>query len=321
MPFPVVHSTLDPQALAREAAERYALASPVRCRLVARGSNDVYSVDHAAGRFALRVARARFRTADETRLETDFLRHLAMRGLAVPQPIDTATGAVSFELDAPEGARQVRAFTWATGSPRHPLTTAGAREAGHTLARLHELAADFPGRDRRRFNVLEPIAARRPLLTSLLAGSPLDGARVDAAIDRLADFVDGPLAPTLPSGMTHGDFQPANLLFVDDTQPTVIDFDDCGRDLLLKDLACFLWRNRFDAVDRAIDEAFLAGYESQRPLATGERAALPLLVLSRNLYIASACAVFIDRLGPIPGFDSPERFVELLEVDRDGSVA
>ena len=87
----------------------------------------------------------------------------------------------------------------------------------------------------------------------------------------------GPATP-LPAGPIHADYFPDNVLFDDGVVSGVIDFYFACVDVLAYDLAIALNAWGFDAagdvVPAAID-AFLAGYESVRPLTSAERAALP----------------------------------------------
>lgn len=313
MPFPVIHSTLDPQAIGAEARKRFGFEAPVRCRLIARGSNDIYEVQHRSGRVVVRVARAAFRTRSETLSELRFMRHLSSHGLALPVPISTCAGEDLLELEAPEGRRQVVVFSWLDGQARHPLAPDQARQAGQLLAELHRIGRGFDSSGARHLSVAQKIGAKRSALERLLEHHPTDARRVEAAARQVNHFLASEEAAHLARGMTHGDYQPANILLRDNGPLAVIDFDDCGVDVLLMDAACFIWRNRFDKVDDAVDESFLEGYFGARACGAPERDALEHLVRARNLYLLAAYAAYVDRVGPIPGFTSYARFIELLD--------
>lgn len=314
--FPVIHSTLDPHALADEMARRHGLADAVQCRLISRGSNDIYSVTAGRRRFALRVAKADFREPHDLRYELDFLAHLGSRGVPVSSAVCDAAGEPFFSLRAPEGVRHLTVFEWVDGRSCHPMTAAQAQKAGAELAGLHLAGLGFPGAERRVFDTRKRLLGRRAVLEALLESTPADREAVRAAMDRCIDLIDRGAESQLPRGMTHGDLQPANVMFADDGAMTLIDFDDCALDCMVRDISCFLWRNRFDSVDPDIDRAFIAGYEDRRRLEAAERDALPILTLVRNLYIFMTYAAIVDRVGPIPGFNSYRRFIDLLDVDR-----
>ncbi len=314
--FPVIHSTLDPQALADEIARRYGLAGAVQCRLISRGSNDIYAVANGQRRLALRVAKADFRDPEDLRYELDFLAFLRHHGVPANSAVRDGAGEAFFSLRAPEGVRHLTVFEWVDGRSCHPMTGDQALRAGKELAGLHLAGLDFSGAERRVFDTRQRLLDRRAVLEALLESTPADRDAVRAAMDRCLELIDRGAESQLPRGMTHGDLQPANVMIADDGAMTLIDFDDCAQDCLARDISCFLWRNRFDRVDPEIDRAFIAGYEARRPLEAAERDAIPMLTLFRNLHIFMAYAAIIDRVGPIPGFNSYRRFIDLLDVDR-----
>lgn len=316
--FPVVHSTLDAEALAREVATRYGWNGAVRCRLASRGSNDVYAIDAPGGRFALRVSRARHRTREQLEYECDWLAHLAGRGLPVPAPVALPSGERAFELLAPEGARAVVMMEWLDGRACDAtLTAREAGAAGELLARIHDAAADFRPRGARVTDTVAKIEHQSAHLERLL-GAPARAAQrslFERALARVREELSGPAARLLRRGAAHGDFQYANLVRLRAGTIGTIDFDDCGDDLLVKDLVTFGWRARYDGLPPEIEMALRAGYESIRPLSGPERAALPLLAVARDLYMLASYAAYVDRIGPVPGFEDESRFWRLLEAD------
>jgi Ser/Thr protein kinase RdoA (MazF antagonist) len=112
----------------------------------------------------------------------------------------------------------------------------------------------------------------------------------------------------LPRGFCHGDFHYANIMTLADRSIAVLDFSDCGEDFLAADLAAFFWRADFDGVADQLNPAFIAGYDSVRPLTPAERGALPLFRAARHLGVACAFAQHVNRAGPIPGFDENLRY-------------
>jgi len=313
--FPVIHSTLDPRALAGEIAQRHGLVGDVHCRLISRGSNDIYAVSNGQQRFALRVAKADFREPEDLLYELKFLAHLKRSGIPVSSPVRDRAGEPFLSLRAPEGVRHLTLFEWVEGRSCHPMTAEQARRAGAEVAGLHLAGRDFPGAHQRVFDTRRRLLGRRAPLDALLESKPADREAVRAAMDRCLEWIARASEAKLPRGMTHGDLQPANVMMDEAGTMTFIDFDDCAEDCLVRDISCFVWRNRFDRVDPGTDRSFIAGYEARRPLSAEEREAIPMLTLVRNLYILLAYAAIIDRVGPIPGFDSYQRFIDLLEVD------
>lgn len=310
MTFPVSQSVFDADALAAEAARRYALGAGVRCRLISRGMNDIYEVRDGAQRYALKAARAGKCSDAEFGFEPAFVAYLARAGFAVPTPVPLAAdGALFFTLAAPEGPRQVMMMRWLEGAPcTKAMTLDDARRLGAFLARLHEAAAGFAYPIRRSPDSERKIRERLPVLLEMV-GEDRDTAaflrRAAAAAEARIAALDQRL---VPRGAIHGDFQYANVMTQADGGLAVFDFSDCGEDFVARDLATFFWRADFDGVGEKLNGAFVAGYESRRPLGPGEKAALPLFRAVRHLLITASFAHYVNRVGPIPGFDGNLRY-------------
>jgi Ser/Thr protein kinase RdoA (MazF antagonist) len=307
--FPVSQSVLDAGALAQELARRYGWAAPVRCRLISRGMNDIYEVTGAGVHAAAKVARAGKSTDGEFGYEQAYVQHLARAGFVVPAPLPLADGALFFAVEAPEGRRQIALMRWLEGVPlTKAMTTDDARRCGGFLARLHLASANFRFPVARPLNAEAKLARRLPLLLDMV-GEDRDAA---ALLTRAAGQVIariGALDPAhVPGGALHGDFQYANVMALPGGGLATFDFSDCGQDVLVRDLAGFFWRADFDGVGGALNAAFVAGYEAVRPLGPAERAALPLFRAARHLLITASMAEFVDRVGPVPGFDANLRY-------------
>jgi homoserine kinase type II len=84
----------------------------------------------------------------------------------------------------------------------------------------------------------------------------------------------------LPEGVVHADYFPDNVFFRGAQFAGAIDFYFAANDALAYDLAvalnawCFEPDGSFNVTS---GRAFVAGYESRRPLSVAERAALPIL--------------------------------------------
>ena len=115
-PIAVIRSIVSPDALLAKVVQSYAIASPVRCRLLKRGLNDTYLLTTEGGPYVLRVYRAGWRSGDEIQYELDLLRHLHVRGVAVSVPIAAHGDRLALPVAAPEGIRYLVLFTYANGS-------------------------------------------------------------------------------------------------------------------------------------------------------------------------------------------------------------
>jgi Ser/Thr protein kinase RdoA (MazF antagonist) len=247
----------------------------------------------------------RVRTAAQLAAEHAFAAHLRARGVPVPAVLRTAAGATAltraagvYEVheQAPGADLYRDAMSWT------PYASLGhAFAAGRALAQLHEAAAGFRRRARPPavltsscavVTAADPLAAvarlaaRRPGLGRYLAARRWqdDLARHHLPVIRRA----GPLLAGLPPQWGHGDWHPSNLTWAspgpDATAAALIDFGLANRTFAVHDLATALERatigwltlaetGQAEADLDAVD-ALLAGYQSVRPLAAAERAAL-----------------------------------------------
>ncbi|TPW28704.1 homoserine kinase [Pararhizobium mangrovi] len=213
------------------------------------------------------------------------MEHLAEKGLSCPLPIHRNDGALIGEL----AGRPAAVISFLEGMwPRDPAPR-HCYAVGAEMAAMHRAGADF---GLTRANALS-LADWRPLWNA---------SRDDARTLRpgLGDDIKGELAfleanwpRDLPSGVIHADLFPDNVFFLDDRLSGLIDFYFACNDLLAYDVAvclnawCF---SRDGAFDRASGRALLEGYESERTLTAGERAALPTLARG------AALRFFLTRL-------------------------
>jgi Ser/Thr protein kinase RdoA (MazF antagonist) len=304
MTFPVVHSTLDPKALTREIETRYALNGPVRCQLMSRANNDFYAVNVEGERFALRVAKADFRSRDEYAFEAAYVNHLHDKGCNVPAAIPASDGSLFFEVKAPDGARAITLMRWLEAKPftKH-LTVADARDMGAGLAHLHDAGQDFESTFSRDLSTADALGEYLPELLSMLVTDPEHHDFYAEATQRVQAALATISAESVRRGPVHGDYQFANVLRTDAGTIAVLDFDTCGMGYCAEDLLTFVWRSDMEIRDERVNEAFLSGYEEIRPLLDAERTFYPIFRVARDLYMSATFAMLINRVGPVPGFD------------------
>ena len=302
--FPVSQSVLDADALTKALTDRYGLRGDVKCRLLSRGMNDIYRVDHQDGPNALKVARTGKSSDDEFAYEKDYILHLANKGIEVPCPVTSTDGSLFFSVKAPEGKRQIVLMAWLDGKPYQGVVSADeAAPIGRLLAELHLAAADFSTPHGKAVATERKIQDRLPYLLNLLIDFPDDVRFLERVSEHAIDISAKLGSDEVPSGPCHGDLQNANVMKKADGSLAVFDFSDCGTDRLAKDIAAFYWRNDFEGLSHDINDAFLEGYGSVRPLTHQERDAQPIFRILRHLFIASTMAQHINRVGPVRGFD------------------
>ena len=271
--------------------------------LIKYRENAVFKVRLAWGEpAALRLHRPAYHSQAALASELAFMANLRDRGLAVPQPIPAADGALLVAFG--EGPYHADLIGWVEGEPLGetgvPLVETARdlpaifRAIGREMALLHGAADAFR----------QPVGFERPAwdAAGLLGEAPFWGRFWDcpvlAAEDRtwltaLREDLSARLAaiaPGLDHGLIHADIVRENI-FVRKGGVAFIDFDDCGFGFRLFDLATTLLRNRREPNYPAFRNALLEGYAAVRPQAKASFEHLPLFLLLRALtYIGWAAA-------------------------------
>jgi Ser/Thr protein kinase RdoA (MazF antagonist) len=274
--FPVIYSTLSPDALSAEVARAYSFAAPVSCRLLKRGLNDTYLVTTPDDRYIARVYRVRWRTPSEIAYELELLAHLTARGVSVSVPIAARDGSLTRSLCAPEGIRYLVLFTYANGTPLSWEKEEHSYLAGQVLAAIHAASDDFVSRHRRQsldltYLIDTPVSALR----TFFAHRPEDWHYLEGFASRLRARAAAVVRAGLDWGVCHGDYGAKNIHVVEDYTSTVYDFDLCGPGWRAHDLALIAWVV-MDQSQSTIWDAFIQGYIETRPLSAVDLAAVPL---------------------------------------------
>ena len=250
----------------------YDIGAPLSFKGIAEGvENSNFLLETDRGRYFLTIYERRVR-ADDLPFFLGFMQHLARRGFPSATPIASRDGQL---LGALRG-KPAAIVSFLTGlsvrrpAPRH------CREAGAGLAWLHEAGAGF---EMRRANDLGHLAWAGLFETLRGAAEALKpglAAMIDGDTRHLAAAWPG----ALPEGLIHADFFPDNVFFRGAAFAGAIDFYFAAWDALAYDIGVALNAWCFEAdgsFNVTAARAFVAGYESRRPLAPDERAALPIL--------------------------------------------
>ena len=268
---------------ARALVARLGLGELIGLQGIAAGiENSNYFVDTDRGRYVLTLFE-RLR-GDPLGYDLALMRHLAARGLPVPDPQPADGGAFSVELQGKPAALLTRM----PGSHRLAPDLHHVEQLGQVLARMHRAAADF-GR-------VQPNPRGLAWCASTAAG--LRGVVDDAA----AALMDSELAfqravaasgdhAQLPRGPVHGDLFRDNVLF--DGLPGhekltgLLDFFFAGDEVVAFDIAVCLndWCSDPDSarLDETRAAALVAAYERERPLAAAELRLMPALMRAAAL--------------------------------------
>lgn len=289
----VSHSVLHPDWIAAQVRARYPVTGEVSCFLLYRGMNDVYLVQDANAKYALRVWRKTYREPDDVAYELGFLDFLRQRGFPASVAVLQHDGALYFKAQTPEGVRAVAMYDWAPGVKfGERLSVETAHRIGAAFAQMHLAGYEWAGSDHtfttktaKDYNICMPALVDfvydRP---DDLHDYPIIAANLDKRLDELA------ASGNVPLGVCHRDFHPSNVHVAEDGTITLLDFDAAGEDFLMQDVKNFVWGNLFYGFDPAYGTAFEDGYQSVRPFTPEEIEAGEIFLMAKALRLVAGMA-------------------------------
>lgn len=287
----VSHSVLHPDWVAQEAARRYELEGAVTAQLLYRGMNDIYIVEDATTRYALRVWRKSWRDVDTVQVELDFLDYLRERAFPASTPLRTRGGKLYFKVNSPEGLRAVALYTWAPGRKfGEVLDEDTAARIGAVFAEMHQHGIEYLDRHTIAKDDVVDFLINMPALMDFLSDRPDDARTYDALAPRLAERLERMIIEGVPLGLCHRDFHPSNVHVAEDGGITLLDFDAAGHDFLMQDVKNYTWGNLFYGFSPAYGEAFEAGYASVRPFTAAELQHAELFLLAKTFRLMAGMA-------------------------------
>lgn len=226
-------------------------------------------------------------TAEQLPFYLQLMRHLAQRGLPVPAPAATRSGALLTTVKGKPAAIVTR-------QPGHAQL---APDAGHCaqigamLARIHLAAADFPLFQCNLHGIgwwKAVLPQLEPFVTDRVYSDLAEEVMFQDSFVRSADFEQ------LARGPIHADLFRDNVLFDGEEIGGVIDFYFAGCSVWLFDVAVTVndWCVDLDsgAIDPARAVALLAAYHAQRPLTEVEHRSW------RTVLRAAALRFWLSRL-------------------------
>lgn len=293
----VAHSVLHPDFIREQVRQRYPVVGELSCFLLYRGMNDVYLVQDATAKYALRVWRKTYRDVDDVAYELDFLAFLKSKDFPASVAVPQHDGSLYFKVQSPEGQRAIALYDWAPGVKfGERLAEDTGHRIGAAMARMHLLGLEWadgraPGGKHqftteraRDYNTCMPalidFVYDRP---DDLRDYPVIARNLDAKLDELA-------AAGAPLGVCHRDFHPSNVHVDDDGRITLLDFDGAGEDFLMQDVQNFVWGNLFYGFSPSYGEAFEDGYQSVRPYTAVEKEAIEVFLMAKCLRLVSGMA-------------------------------
>jgi homoserine kinase type II len=249
------------------------LGRPGSVRGITTGiENTNYFVDTDTGKYVLTLFERL--TFEQLPFYLHFMKHLAARGMPVPNPVANVDGEILHSLKN----RPTAVVNRLPGASETAPAAAHCRSVGEVLARMHLAGSDYPRhqanpRGLSWWNEVAPVVGRcvsdeqQSLLASELAFQNQIAA--SSAYEHL------------PKGPVHADLFRDNALFDGGRLTGAFDFYFAGCDALLFDIAVCLndWcvDDRTGRQDNERAAAFLGAYESVRALTPAERMLLPAM--------------------------------------------
>ena len=244
------------------------------------------------------------------------MRHLAQRGIAVPEPQADADGNLLHTL-AGKPAAVVDKL-----AGRHQLAPDAnhCAQVGEMLARMHLAAQDFELRQPNLRGLSwwsETVPLVRPFLT------PSQRELIDAELEFAEQLGASAAHAALPRGVVHADLFRDNVMFVagEDGQPMLAGFFDfyfAAVDTLLFDVAVCLNDWCIDLANGSLDEAraqaFVSAYARVRPLDGNERRLLPAMLRSAALrfWVSRLWDLHLPRQAALLTAHDPAHFEHVL---------
>ena len=220
-----------------------------------------------------------------------FMKHLAERGIPVPDPSANARGDLVFDLKGKPAAvvNRLRGKSELRPTPAH------CAAVGATLARMHLAGRDFP-LSQPNLRGLAWWVETVPVVLPFL--NPGQAALIQSELAYQVHIAASSLYAALPHGPIHADLFRDNVMFEDvngTPQLTgVFDFYFAGVDTWLFDIAVALndWCVNLESGRHNAERAhsFMSAYSAVRALEPAERALLPALLR------AAALRFWISRL-------------------------
>jgi len=207
------------------------------------------------------------------------MKHLAGKGIPVPEPAADARGEILHKLQGKPAAVVDKLRGKSELSP----TESHCRAVGDMLARLHLAGRDF-GMSQPNLRGLPWWNQTVPVVLPHLSESQRSLIRTELAYQNHVAAL--PAYTALPRGPVHADLFRDNVMFEDGELTGFFDFYFAGNDSFLFDLAVCLndWCIRHSADDSdgqhdaSLAQAMVSAYQAVRPLNAAERGLLPAML-------------------------------------------
>jgi homoserine kinase type II len=248
---------------------QFPLGQPLALQGIASGiENTNYFLTTERGEYVLTIFENL--TFEQLPFYVQLMRHLAQRGVPVPDPVPDDRG----ELVVPLQGKPAIIVSRLEGASQMEPQAVHCAEAGAMLARMHLAGRDFPLQQPNLRGLAWWLEATPMVLPFLSA----DNARLlSSEVAYQQSFAQSPTYRELPRGPVHADLFRNNVMFVGDRLTGCFDFYFAGCDTWLFDLAVTVndWciDQQTGALDQARVTALLEAYRAVRPFTMEEREA------------------------------------------------
>ncbi len=259
-------------------------------------------------------------TSAELPYYLQLMQHLAQHGIPVPAPQPNAAGELVHQL----AGRPASVVTRLPGGHRLAPGVSHCQQVGRMLGRMHVAGFGAPVQQP-HLRGLAWWQATAPVVLPHLA--PGQAALLQDELAFQQELAASALGQALPRGPIHADLFRDNVMFDDtagaDTLCGFFDFYFAGTDTLLFDLAVCLNDWCADPATGALDEdraaAFVAAYQTARPLSAAEVRATPALLRAAALrfWISRLWDWHLPRQAALLQPKDPTHFERVLRLRRD----
>jgi homoserine kinase type II len=247
--------------------------------------NTNYFADTTTGNFVLTLFERL--TFEQLPYYLHLMKHLAQRGIPVPEPRADVAGAILHRLCGKPAAIVNRL----EGQHNLHPDASHCASVGSMLARLHLAGLDFP-MSQPNLRGLAWWRETVPLVVQFL--EPGQAELIESELAFQSQLAQSTAHAALPRGAIHADLFRDNAMFDGEALTGLFDFYFAGVDAFVFDLAVCLNDWCTDPERGTLDEAravaLVAAYDAARPLAGGELRLLPAMMR------AAALRFWVSRL-------------------------
>ena len=254
--------------------------------------SDVYRLDTPDAAYILKIYLHNRHSMRAIEAEVGFLNDLLDHDIPVAAPVANNEAVYLNEIDAPEGIRYAVLFDAIEGDEPQEVNLEHSRSFGQLAGRIHQYS-DHSAKKYDRWHLDEKYLVEEPLthIRPYLENRSRDWEYLRALGSELVAELHRLVSKESPEyGLCHGDLHTGNARFDKDGRLTLFDFDSFGYGWRAIDIGVYHvsydWLDLSEKTRREKDrfwEAFVDGYNMERPLSRNELAAAQLCLPLRHL--------------------------------------